>query len=367
MERYIDFDTHVYEPIDVWTKYIDPKFRDRAPQWVDGPEGRLYLKMAEQIFPKVPGHPGFANTYGPQSKMDRSGNDPNVRLKRMDEEHTQIHVIYPTLGMMGFATSVVDPKLAVAQAEAYNRYMGEFCAADPKRLRGAMLTPFNHPELAAQEMRRAHKEYGFTIVYCQPTPPGDIPWSDPSRDPVWRTAEELGLTVVFHESTPGAPSNAIAINRFTTNWPLIYLATHTVEVMFAFADIILGGTLERFPKLRIGAAEAHIHWVPGWLSLMDQNFGAATNIFKNASGEYKLSLKPSDYFRRNCFVAAFPEDTMIKEALDYAPESIVVISDWPHPIAAEHSEGGLELIANSKGFTARQKKALLIDNPMRFL
>ena len=33
MATAIDFDTHVYEPLSVWTDYLDPKFRDRSPKW----------------------------------------------------------------------------------------------------------------------------------------------------------------------------------------------------------------------------------------------------------------------------------------------------------------------------------------------
>ena len=368
MSGYIDFDTHVYEPLDVWTKYMDPEYRDRAPKlFTDPSNGKLMLSLAEHIYPKVPGHPGLANIYGPDSKMDRTGNDPHVRLKRMDAEGTDIQVVFPTLGMIGFSTAVGDPGLALAQTRAYNRYMGEFQSADRRRLRAAMLVPVNHPELAAEEMRRAHREEGLTIVYMNPTPPDDLPWSHPSRDPFWRTAEELGLTVVFHESTVGAPGNAIGINRYTTHWPMIYLATHTVEVMFAYADVILGGTLERFPKTKLGSAEAHVHWLPGWLALMDQTCGLGSNLHKKNSGAPELTMKPSDYFRRNCFVAAFPEDTMIAEAYAVAPESIVVITDWPHPIAAEQAENGFATIENSTLLSAEAKYALVKGNPLRFL
>src|SRR5262249_24211077 len=161
------------------------------------------------------------------------------------------------------------------------------------------------------------------------TPPGDKPWSHPDRDPIWRTAEEMGIPLLFHETTTGALPNAVGIQRYQGNWPMIYLCTHVLEVQLAIADLILGGVLQRFPKLKIGAAEAHIHWLPGWLKLIDQNFGAGTKIWSSQSGEAALDLKPSDYFRRQCMLAAFPEDTMLLEALEVAPDSIVVCSDWP--------------------------------------
>ena len=96
--QYVDFDTHVYEPVTVWQEYMEAKFRDRAPRWFNDKDGRLLLQLAEHVYPMVPGHPGFANTYGPQSKMDRSGNDPQVRLKKMDADNTDVHI--PRVGNM---------------------------------------------------------------------------------------------------------------------------------------------------------------------------------------------------------------------------------------------------------------------------
>jgi predicted TIM-barrel fold metal-dependent hydrolase len=368
MAKYIDFDTHVYEPISVWTDYLEPKFRGKGgPEFFEDPDGRMKLRLDDQIYPKMPGHGGFRHIYGPESKMDRSGNDPKVRLAYMDKHNADVQVIFPTLGMAAFSTAVRDPELAVALARAYNRYMGEFTSIDRRRLRGAMLIPVNHPEKAAEEMRRAVKEEGLTIAFMNPTPSGNIPWSHPSRDPFWRTANELGVTIVFHESTVGAPSHAVGISRYEESWPMVYLCTHVIEAMLAMADIILGGTLERFPKLRIGAAEAHVQWLPGWLSLLDQQYGAGTKIWTKDAGEFSLSLKPSDYFRRQCFMAAFTDDSMIADALKVTPQSIVAISDWPHPISAEYSEAGLAGVEKRTDLNADQKRTVLIDNPARFL
>jgi predicted TIM-barrel fold metal-dependent hydrolase len=308
----------------------------------------------------------MAKIYGENSTVDRSGNDPATRLKYMDSLGVDIQVVFPTLGMHGFSGSVQDGKLAGAFSRAYNRYMGEFVSKDPRRLRGAMIVPANHPEIAAEEMKWAHKQ-NLNIIYLNPTPPGEIPWSHPSRDPFWRTAEELNLVIVFHESTTGCPPNATGIHRYSQHWSMVYYCTHVVEASLALTDIILGGTLERFPRVRVGAAEAHIHWVAGWLAFMDQQFGTGTKIWADKSGEMKLSLKPSEYFKRQCFVAAFPEDTVIGASLEAARDSILAISDWPHPITAVHAKTGLAYIAERQDLSAADKERLLVGNPMRFL
>ena len=34
----IDADGHILEPLDLWDKYMDPKYRDRAPRLVVDPK-----------------------------------------------------------------------------------------------------------------------------------------------------------------------------------------------------------------------------------------------------------------------------------------------------------------------------------------
>ena len=43
----IDADGHILEPLDLWEKYMDPKFRDRAPKIVKGENGKDRLVIEE--------------------------------------------------------------------------------------------------------------------------------------------------------------------------------------------------------------------------------------------------------------------------------------------------------------------------------
>src|SRR4051812_47668923 len=151
MAMAVDCDTHYWEPVSVWNDYIDPKFRDRAPELVqDG--NRLLVRVGESVYPSVPQHAGLAAVYGPdegireQVRLDKELSlDVGRRLRHMDDEGTFAQVVYPTLGMVGFS-GIKDPALAGACARAYNRFTSEFASADPKRLRCTMLLPFNHPD-----------------------------------------------------------------------------------------------------------------------------------------------------------------------------------------------------------------------------
>ena len=45
----IDADGHILEPLDLWDKYIDPAFRDRAPRIVKGENGKERLVIEEHM------------------------------------------------------------------------------------------------------------------------------------------------------------------------------------------------------------------------------------------------------------------------------------------------------------------------------
>jgi hypothetical protein len=113
-------------------------------------------------------------------------------------------------------------------------------------------------------------------------------------------------------------------------------------------------------------AEAHTAWVPGWLALLDYTYltiGRGSPFARRSRtgyGEVKLDLKPSDFFRRQCYVSAFPDDEMIVEADAVGPGNILVGTDWPHPVAI-----GRATIAEFAGRTDlddERKRAMLIDN-----
>src|SRR5437879_12800598 len=45
----IDADGHILEPLDLWDRYIDPGFRDRAPRIVKGDNGKERLVIEEHM------------------------------------------------------------------------------------------------------------------------------------------------------------------------------------------------------------------------------------------------------------------------------------------------------------------------------
>ena len=66
--------------------------------------------------------------------------------------------------------------------------------------------------------------------------------------------------------------------------------------------MIIGGVFERFPELRLVITELGMGWVAPLLQGLDQTFTAFPGMQAEQFGASPLTMKPSEYWRRQCFV-----------------------------------------------------------------
>src|SRR5690349_3178865 len=181
--KIIDSDMHVMEPPDLWEKYIDKKYRDRAPRGVTSKNVRD-LRMA---------HPDGSDA--------ARGWTSEVQLEAMDHEGLDIAVLYPTRGLRAMVDERLDPPFAAAVARAYNDWMYDFCQRDPKRLIGAgMISPYSMED-AVSEARRCAEQLGFRAIFMRANPLVDHQWQSEYYEPLWDALEALNMSIGFHEST----------------------------------------------------------------------------------------------------------------------------------------------------------------------
>ena len=366
----VDTDTHYWESVDIYEDYIDPKYRAEAPRLIEDDKGRLLVQVGQHVYPSAPGHAGLRRTYGSEEDMygpllegKKVSRDPAARLQFMDKEHTDVHIVFPTLAMAGFS-GIDDPGLAGACARAYNRFCKDFASADPARIRNVMLLPFNHPDVAIRELEYARNECGLTSAFANPTPPGDIAWHRDRYDALWSAMEDNGVVLMFHESALGAGPATVGVNRYQGTHGMQYLAAHTVEPQLAMMDVILGGVTVRHPKLNIGLFEAHLAWIPGWVEMLDH----VGDRYPAARPDPEL--KASDLFKRQFFVSAFPDDIGLADFIErIGLENLVYSSDWPHKTLPDASTQScmLDDFNDRTDLTAEQRTQILGPNAQRWL
>ena len=339
--KVMDCDLHVFEPADLWVKNIDPKYRDQAPVGTTNYFMDMNLKQGGEYVSrdgKLPVMEGgdfsidLVESHGGTAKYreyDRRGWGPDTQLEAMNDEGIDVAILFPTRGFYAIGREYSDDGLAAAIARTYNDWLAGFCSKSPDRLYGCGLVPAQSVEMAIQEVRRMKTELGFKSVFLRPNPVRGRNWHDPAYDPMWAEIQKQGLAIGFHEGWPCDLPVAMGERfdgRHEDLWMTEHVACHPVEAMYACLCFIMGGILERFPGLRVGFLESNCSWLPFWLWRMDEHYEHREHVVKK-----KMPLKPSDYFKRQCYVSIEAEETLGKNTVDYVGDSNIVFStDYPH-------------------------------------
>lgn len=322
----IDADGHVLEPFAAWAGLPE---RHRPVVTTD-PQGLDHVAVGgQEVFVARLGQMGTPGTdvgepVGPVPlEQARPGAfDPAARLADMDSEGIDQAVLYPTIGL-GF-WALRDPQAAVAIAQAYNDWLASYCAADPLRLHGAAMVPFQDVDAAIAELTRARRELGFVAAFVRPNPCGGRTIADPDNEPFWEAAASLGVPVAVHEGFQMAIP-PLSSERQPTNVFVLHAVSHTFEQMLACAQLIGLGVLERQPDLKVVFLEAGGGWAPYWLARLDHQVGSYHRYAP------PMSLLPSEYFARQCWVSfEIDEETLPALAPFVGSDRIVWGSDYPH-------------------------------------
>jgi predicted TIM-barrel fold metal-dependent hydrolase len=352
--RIIDVDGHVQEPENLWERWLEPEHLVDAPQLIDGKryyhgQPRNY-KLSDAVKAR------FAErTVATYREYLEAGWDPASQITAMDRMGVDVSFLYPTDGLFMWHFRNMKPATADALVRAYNNWLHEFCRYEPTRLRPVAALSLQDPVLALAELRRATDRLGMRGVYIRPNPVDGRGLNHPDFEPLWTECEERGVAIGIHEGAHCQLETAGA-NRFETDFAL-WSCSHPMEQMMAFLALLEAGVLERHPGLRIAFLEAGCGWMPYWLWRLDQRWrNVGFEVAKN------VRHKPSEYFRRQCFVALEADEPYIAEVMDFIGEDrLLFASDYPHP---DHEPDLTdELVALEKRLSRRVLTKILDENP----
>src|SRR5712692_6150382 len=162
--KVLDSDIHIIEPPDLWPRYIDPAFRDRAPSGLTEDAGDLRLALDGKPWGRVAidadrsrRRQGRNYTLNEERwrPFEERGWTSKVQLEAMDIEGIDVAVVYPSRGLFALTIPDMDARLAAAMAAAYNDWLHEFCQENPERLLGAgMISPFDGGDAPLREAAR---------------------------------------------------------------------------------------------------------------------------------------------------------------------------------------------------------------------
>ncbi|MBU3700986.1 MAG: amidohydrolase [Acidimicrobiia bacterium] len=345
----VSADGHAGGSHEQYREYLDPAWRDEFDAW----RGR------------------YKNPFRDLQDDGRTRNwDSDRRLADLDAEGTACEVLFPNTVPPFFPTGVViapapspeDFPRRVAGLRAHNRWLIDFVAEAPLRRVGLAQIALNDVDEAIADVVWA-KENGLHGILLPGVSP-DTPWIDPlfsaAYDPLWATCQDLEMSITHHAGGSGIPNygkHDAAITMFVLEAP--FFANR------ALWHLIMSGVFERFPGLQFVMTEQGAAWVPEALERMDNIHnsmvrGRIGEIGMPASGA--LPHKPSDYFRRNCFLgSSFPSPKQAATFREIGIDKCMWGSDYPHNEAT--SPYSIESIRHSfVGWDESDLRKVLAEN-----
>ncbi len=362
---YVDGDAHILEPRDLWERYLEPKYRARAPKVVTNPNG---LKgdwwVTENLRPVSATSGGLLGATRDIKKLEEAqaeakldefrlgGWDPAWRLKDMAVDNVGGGVMYPTNS--GTLYSLTDVQFQAACFRAYNNWIGEFNSHDPKRLAGVALIPNLDVDEAVKEIKRTAK-LGFkgglidASVDNKLDGYGDLYW-----EPMWQAFEDTGMIASFHTFNgkfwwPQDHDRRIQKIAINMDYP----------IRRSLIEMVFWGVFDRHPKLKVIVAEFRIGWLPHFLWALDDRF-------KTRSHWRPMCKKlPREYWNTQCWVVTLHEPELFMNSLPFIGEDRMLWStDYPH-IESTWPKSQEALVELMPGASASTIKKVARDNAAR--
>ena len=118
----VDCDSHVMEPADLWLRYLEPEFRDRAIR-VERREGVEHLVIGEvsvlqgSLAALGGAHLDRVSAFGRRPAYadgcEPASWDPAARAAMLDDWKVDVGVLFPTIGLLPFPTEDARSRLGL--------------------------------------------------------------------------------------------------------------------------------------------------------------------------------------------------------------------------------------------------------------
>ena len=306
----ISVDDHVQEPPDLWINRLSKsRWGDRIPHLehtADGTEGWV---VDGQVL--LDGRPACAaalmsdRNHEPRcwEEVPPAAYRPTERLKAMDASGVDYSVLYPTVaGSAGQSFArLKDSELELACVQAYNDWLIEEWACASDRFIPQCIVPIWPPEATVAEIKRAvGKGHRGVVFPAVPMDLRDVPHvAGPEYDPVWEICAELDVPLCLHAGASPLLQYAPYSRLRPTLAEALNAVTKPVSSVFVLGLYLFSRILLRHPKLRVVLAESALSWGMLYLEWADHQFehdGLAREGYQ---------LKPSEMFRRQCYLNAW--------------------------------------------------------------
>lgn len=333
MSKYlvVSADGHAGPPASVYREYLEQDFRAEFDQF-----------QAAQTAGRLVNHEFVAEWDEETGDHDLlAAYDSATRLDILDREGVAAEVLFPDADVLGTGKAASSPfgtglgsgsdasiDAILAGSRAHNRWLADFVAAAPTRRVGCAVVPITHGIPAAVAEIHRCADAGLKGVMIPTRWFDSAAYHDPLYDPVWNALVDVGS--VLHTHSGAGPADYAPGPGFTS----IYAAEAWWWAARPLWVLILSGVFERHPTLKYSIAENGAWWLPDLLQRMDEKWvgGHTTRKFGEAAFRGDITMKPSDYMNRNCYLAAStPSEDDLQRRHAIGIHNLLWGNDLPHP------------------------------------
>ena len=269
--RIIDADGHVLERDIKWADLLEEPYRSRAPKSVQDNRGFNFVMIDGKLTPKPVGKGcsfvGAPRNRNPQptTGMTRSGPTSQGYGHRRHRHRGTLRDIavsesavcrrqrsrfapsreFTTTGWRAIARPIRD-------GSRESRSRRSKILSKPSRSCVARLKNSNSSRWPRRPFRPRKKTSTIPDLY-----------------PFFAEAQRLNVPVCIHVGAgDGVPAGT---ERFDHPF-YTHAMAHPFEQMIAVLCVVVGGLLERFPRLKVAFMEAGAGWVPYWMERLDEHY-----------------------------------------------------------------------------------------------
>jgi aminocarboxymuconate-semialdehyde decarboxylase len=295
----------------------------------------LAEKFAEPRFPVIHHHDG-------QHRIYRDGKffreiwpntwDPQLRSQEFAQHGVDVQVISTVPVMFSYWAK---PHQALELHRYLNEHTAELCKTYPKQYAGIGTVPLQSPRLAIEEMERCVDQLGLQGIqigsHCND-------WNLDAAElfDFFAAAQDLGAAILVH------PWDMMGSESMPKYW-LPWLVGMPAEQSRAACCLILGGVLERLPKLRVCLAHGGGSF-PYTIGRIEHGFRMRPDLVATDNAR-----NPRSYLSQLYFDSCVHDPKALRYLIDTVGiERVMLGTDYPFPLGEQQPGQGIAALSLSE-------------------
>ena len=243
-----------------------------------------------------------------------------------------------------------EPKSTIDFSRSVNDELGEAVAESPDRFEALGNLPLQDTDASVREVNRAMSELGLKGFLVASHVAGRR-WDDPGLFPILQEMERTGAFLLIHPF-----NNLIAGYGIMPRYHLINLIGNPMETTVAAASLILGGVIDRLPKLNICLSHAG-GYLPFAAGRFDHAFGKRDDVSTAAK------RLPSDYLRAFYYDCISHSDVGLEFVFEQVgADRILVGTDFPADMGLEKPH---DFLVRQKYLSDADRKKIESENALK--